>query len=225
MKKIFILLLLIATPLFGQVQTTNRMNNTALLLDRNSVLKLFNATMVVTNGALLNRYAYFNGSGLMVGVDLSAAAFTTSNNTFIAGTTLTNLGSTVLSNLTVNGISTANKAFYTKSIVVTNGPVGTMTNDWSLGNEFIVVLTNNVSIANPINIRPIGSAQPISYIFVQDATGSRTVTFSGSLFSFGTDITSYTATATANKKDYVGIRTFILGTTTQLNVVAVTKGF
>lgn len=58
---------------------------------------------------------------------------------------------------------------------------------------------------------------------IQDGTGSRTVSLSGTYFRFGTDITSFTATTTASKMDRVGC---IYNTTaTKADVVATLKGF
>lgn len=56
----------------------------------------------------------------------------------------------------------------------------------------------------------------------QDGTGSRTVALDGTYFKFGTDITSFTATTTASKKDRIGC--YCTGATTA-DVVAVAKGF
>jgi len=56
----------------------------------------------------------------------------------------------------------------------------------------------------------------------QDGTGSRLVTLSGTYFKFGTDITAFTATTTASKKDRIGC---VCTAATTADVVAVVKGF
>jgi hypothetical protein len=58
---------------------------------------------------------------------------------------------------------------------------------------------------------------------IQDGTGSRTVSLSGTYFRFGTDITSFTATTTASKMDRVGC--VYNSTATKADVIAVVKGF
>lgn len=64
--------------------------------------------------------------------------------------------------------------------------------------------------------------QKVLVEFIQDATGSRTVTFDSSI-RFGTDITSITLTTTASKMDRIG---FVYNATAnKYDVVAVVKGF
>lgn len=104
--------------------------------------------------------------------------------------------------------------------VVTNGPVGSLTNDFSLASCYQVFLTNNVTVV-PINYT---NGQTMLYMFIQDGTGSRTVTTPFPI-TYGTDITSFTATTTANKRDRMGLIGFVNSTTNVADVVAVKKGF
>lgn len=72
--------------------------------------------------------------------------------------------------------------------------------DATIGNHFYVTLKGNRTLSNPTGA---AGGQKIVFEFIQDATGSRTVTL-GSKFVFGTTVVSYTATTTANKRDFLG---------------------
>jgi hypothetical protein len=74
--------------------------------------------------------------------------------------------------------------------------------DASLGNHFRVTLAGNRTLNAPTN--PV-DGQRIHVEFIQDATGSRTITLTtGALgFAFGTDIPSITLTTTANLRDFI----------------------
>lgn len=73
----------------------------------------------------------------------------------------------------------------------------TIATDASVGNDFIVTLGGNRTLGNPTNPT---HKQEITWWFVQDGTGSRTITLD-TKFGFGTDITGVTLTTTAGKRD------------------------
>ena len=75
----------------------------------------------------------------------------------------------------------------------------TITSDCSSGNHFRVTLQGNRTIAAPINMR---DGQRVVWEFIQDASGTRTVTLN-SIFAFGDNPASFTATTTANKRDFL----------------------
>jgi hypothetical protein len=82
-----------------------------------------------------------------------------------------------------------------------------------------ITLTGNITI----QLSNGTDGQKFVLELIQDGTGSRTVSLSGTYFRFGTDITSFTATTTASKMDRVGC--IYNGTATKADVVAVVKGF
>lgn len=89
----------------------------------------------------------------------------------------------------------------------------------SAGNTFRVTLTNSVTLGNPENAQ---DGQSLAYELIQDGTGSRTVTL-GSKFAFGTSITAFTATTTASKRDYLGVK--YSADTDKFYVVALAQGY
>lgn len=95
----------------------------------------------------------------------------------------------------------------------------TTNTDASLGSYFRLTLTGNTTLANPTNPT---DGQRVMWELIQDATGSRTVAF-GSAFAFGSDINSFTATTTANKRDFVGA--VYNATAAKWFVVAAVKGY
>ncbi len=86
------------------------------------------------------------------------------------------------------------------------------------GGIFRVTLTGNITL----DISGGTDGQKFQMELLQDGTGSRLVTLSSN-FAFGTDITSFTATTTASKTDYIGCQ--YDGTATKARVLAVNKGF
>lgn len=83
--------------------------------------------------------------------------------------------------------------------VVTGTYAATYTTDCSLGSQFRITLTGNITLANPINAT---DGQTVKWELIQDATGSRTLTL-GSNFVTGSDIGTPTLTTTASKRDYL----------------------
>ena len=89
----------------------------------------------------------------------------------------------------------------------------------ALSSTFRVTLTGNATLATPTNAY---DGQKVSWEFIQDSTGSRTLAFSGD-FAFGTDVTGATLTTTANKRDFLGA---IYNATTGLwYVISFVKGY
>ena len=86
------------------------------------------------------------------------------------------------------------------------------------GGIFRVTLTGNITL----QLSNGTDGQKFVLELIQDGTGSRLVTLDGTYFKFGTDITAFTATTTASKKDRIGCIAY--GATTA-DVVAVVKGF
>lgn len=70
-------------------------------------------------------------------------------------------------------------------------------------NNFEMVLTGNLSLSNPLG--PVQDGQSLLLRFIQDATGSRTLTLAGSQFRLGTTLTGVTLTTTANLTDYIAL--------------------
>lgn len=104
-------------------------------------------------------------------------------------------------------------------------PITTLTDganiatDCALGPRFRVTLGGNRTLDNPTN--PQDGFQYV-WEFLQDATGSRTITLD-TKFAFGTDITALTLTTTASKRDFV---TAIYNLTAdKFYIVGVSKGY
>lgn len=109
-------------------------------------------------------------------------------------------------------IPLANLPLLTPQNVVTLTDQATIATDASLGNYFKVTLGGNRTLANPTNPT---TNQKVIFEFLQDGTGSRTITL-GSDFIFGTDVTSVTLTTTASKRDlmaciYNGAKWVVVG--------------
>lgn len=91
--------------------------------------------------------------------------------------------------------------------------------DCSLGNTFRVTLGGNRTLSNPTNMT---DGQKVIWEFIQDGTGTRTITL-GSKFSFGADITAVVLTTTAGKRDFLGA--IYNSTADKWYVLAFTKGY
>lgn len=89
----------------------------------------------------------------------------------------------------------------------------------ALARRFRVTLGGNRTLDNPTN--PVDGGQ-YTWEFIQDATGSRTITL-GSKFAFGTDITSLTLTTGASKRDFV--TAVYNATADKFFIVGVSKGY
>lgn len=83
-------------------------------------------------------------------------------------------------------------------VALTDG--ATISVDASLGNSFRVTLGGNRTIAAPTNAT---DGQRISFELIQDATGSRTLTWTSGSGGFAFDTTTPTLTTVATKRDFV----------------------
>lgn len=94
----------------------------------------------------------------------------------------------------------------------------TIATDASLGNHFRVTLGGNRTLGNPTN--PVDGQRCI-WEFLQDGTGTRTITFD-TQFDFGTDLTGFTLSTAAGTRDF--IMAVYNGATTQWDVLAGSHG-
>ena len=125
------------------------------------------------------------------------------------------------SNATLTGTETLTNKTLTAPVIATPSYAATLTLDLSTiptGGIFRVTLTGNITL----QLSNGTDGQKFVIELIQDGTGSRLVTLDGAYFKFGTDITAFTATTTASKKDRIGCIAY--GATTA-DVVAVVKGY
>lgn len=108
---------------------------------------------------------------------------------------------TNLANITAGAgrIPKANLPLVRPVTIVTLTDAANIATDAALGDHFKVTLGGNRTLDNPTNPT---DGQVILFEFIQDGTGSRTITL-GSDFIFGTDVTSVTLTTTASKRDFM----------------------
>jgi hypothetical protein len=95
----------------------------------------------------------------------------------------------------------------------------TIATDASLGNHFRVTLGGNRTLGTPTNPT---DGQKVMWEFIQDATGSRTITLSAG-FALGSDISGITLTTTANQRDFLGA--VYNATSAKWYVIAFVKGY
>lgn len=86
-----------------------------------------------------------------------------------------------------------------KTPLITLADAATIATDCSKGNRFRVTLAGNRTLGNPTN--PYDGSQYV-WEFIQDATGSRTITLD-TKFALGSDIAAVTLTTTAGKRDFM----------------------
>lgn len=121
---------------------------------------------------------------------------------------------------TFTAVQTYSAARIGTPVVLTDG--ANIATNAALGNYFRVTLGGNRALDAPTNAV---DGQQIVYEFIQDGTGSRTLTLASGTggFILGTDITSTTLTTTASKTDYM---TCVYNSTAQRwRVVGFVKGF
>lgn len=102
---------------------------------------------------------------------------------------------------------------------VTLTDAATIATNAALSNHFRVTLGGNRTLGNPTN--PTDSQMCI-WEFIQDGTGSRTITLD-TAFALGTDITAVTLTTTASKRDFMGA--MYNSTAAKWFVIAFVKGY
>lgn len=120
-------------------------------------------------------------------------------------------GTATAANLTLSGV------LLNTVDVITFG--ATITPNCTTGNDFRCTLTGNVTVAAPTGAV---DGQKITFEFIQDATGSRTITLNA-IFHFGTTLTSFTPSTGANKRDRLGV--IYNATANVFDVVAIAVGF
>lgn len=126
---------------------------------------------------------------------------------------------------TTTNVSTIKNLVQTGRITLTDA--ATIATDASLGNVFQVTLAGNRTLGAPTN--PV-DGQRSTWVFVQDATGDRTLSLNA-VFTFGSDITGVTLTTdasapggnSANKKDYM--TAVYDSTAVAWNVVGFVRGY
>lgn len=115
------------------------------------------------------------------------------------------------------GVIMAQQALIPDPVALTDA--ATISVDASLGNHFRVTLGGNRTLGNPTNAT---DGQKLLFEIIQDATGSRTLTLD-TKFAFGTDITAFTATTTASKRDFLGV--VYNSTADKFYVIGIQKGY
>lgn len=176
--------------------TILRPGSTAITVNGVSGTPAFNTTVA-------GNAVYKDTGAATIGVIMDYA-----DNTTLMGNAITTDFTTRLSksNNTTNLTSIANgTGDFSPPKTLTDA--ATITVDAGTGNHFRVTLGGNRTLAAPTNPT---EGQRIVFEIIQDATGSRTLTWNGS-YAFGTDVPSPTLTATANKRDFV---TFVYNSTT-----------
>lgn len=151
-------------------------------------MALFDSGNLIANVASTDTFETWRGRTnqiINVAAGLSSNnAFTGNTNTFqaVSANTIQISGSTIIdSDRTIND---ANFQSY-KEKIVTLGTVTAATNiNLALGNIFDITLGGNITFTFT-NPPPATFSQPATIILRQDATGSRTATFTGALFTDG----------------------------------------
>lgn len=103
---------------------------------------------------------------------------------------------------TTPGIINGTKGTYTQALnsgVVALSDGATISTDASLGNTFTVTLGGNRTLATPTNLT---NGQELWFVFTQDGTGNRTISYSAG-YIFGSTLLGCTLSTAANKVDVV----------------------
>lgn len=119
--------------------------------------------------------------------------------------------------ITTTGRLILGAALSTKVVALTDA--ATIATDAALGNHYRVTLAGNRTLGNPTNAY---DGARIVYEFIQDGTGTRTITLDTN-FALGTDITAVTLTTTASKRDFMTV--IYNSTAVKWYVVAFIKGY
>lgn len=126
-------------------------------------------------------------------------------------------GAAFTGNVSTTGTLAGSKSITAGVVALTDGT--TISVDTSQGSHFRVVIAGNRTLANPTNPT---DGQKVTFEIIQDATGSRTLSY-GTAYAFSTDIPQPTLTTTPNKRDILG---FVYNASTSLwYLLAVVHGF
>jgi hypothetical protein len=106
-------------------------------------------------------------------------------------------------------------ALYSVPVVLTDA--STISTNAALSNHFRVTLAGSRTLANPTNS---SDGQVVTWEFIQDSTGSRTITL-GSAFNKGS--LTITLTTTATKRDFM--QCIYNATTSLWYVILFAKGY
>lgn len=134
--------------------------------------------------------------------DTSGTSYT--DGAIVGDATRTNAN--VLGSLTADSVKSTNlvtaSGYRVQCISASTG--NSYTPDYSLTSQFLLLVTTNFTLANPINT-PASGCQRVTYRLRQDSTnGQHTITF-GSLYAFGKDITGVTLSTNVNMIDYMTV--------------------
>lgn len=173
-----------------------------------------------TDGGLLigKGTGAFENTGVLAKGTIVVGDGTTNPTTFTAGANGTFIS---YDSSTASGLTTASISSYDRSVVVEMTDAATITPNLDLGKFFRVTLGGSRTLGTPIN-----GTHGQSYIFIisQDATGSRTLSYSD-FYRFGTDVTSPTLSTTAGTQDYIGAVYQTRNGKVSMDVVAISKGY
>jgi hypothetical protein len=194
----------------------------AVSVDGTSATDNFNNSQPAYNSANPNHYACVTFDGCS-GVNMRLSSSKQTGNSVVICTLLNSPGSNTLI-ATTDGTEAAVFNGGTPAFALVNGQVqsaltatqsvtagvvtltfsSTLSVNAAAGNTFRVTMTGNTTISAPTN--PVDS-QKITFELIQDATGSRTVTWSSSAggYDFGT-AGAPVLTTTASKRDLAGFQ-------------------
>lgn len=184
---------------------------------------------VILNSVDETQYVYVGDAVVEIGGDVTLYSPDGTNTVAVTDT-----GTAVVGGFTVGGVDVSldghdhdadyaaighnhDSAYAPKNPVVSSQSLsGTQTVDMTGIDELCITLTGNLTLT----LSNLVSGKSYKIHFIQDGTGSRTVTLN-SQFKFGTDVTAYTATTTASKRDLFGI----WSDGTNAYVIGVAKGY
>ena len=172
----------------GSVTAAKLAADTATQAELDTVSGVANAALPKAGGTMTGNLVM--GTNLVDGIDISARDAILTSTTTTAGAALPKAGGTMTGTLVATTATTATDTDTSNT--------GSITLNFTTNQNFVLTLTGNVTLANP-STEQVGQSGFIA--FIQDGTGSRTV-------SLGTDYETagaagLTLTATASATDLV----------------------
>ena len=172
----------------GSVTAAKLAADTATQAELDAVSGVANAALPKAGGTMTGNLVM--GTNLVDGIDISARDAILTSTTTTAGAALPKAGGTMTGTLVATTATTATDTDTSNT--------GSITLNFTTNQNFVLTLTGNVTLANP-STEQVGQSGFIA--FIQDGTGSRTV-------SLGTDYETagaagLTLTATASATDLV----------------------